>query len=140
MPDQPLAFFLSFTTYGAWLHGRDPGSVDREHNQFETPFLPADPLEETRLRQAMTQLPYHLDAPRRAIVLAAIQEVCRHRGWQLLACHVRTTHVHAVVAGDTAPEKMMNDFKAYASRRLSEAGFDDTQTLDAARQHQVHLG
>jgi hypothetical protein len=25
----PLAYFITFTTYGAWLHGRAPGSVDR---------------------------------------------------------------------------------------------------------------
>lgn len=28
------------------------------------------------------------------------------------------THVHAVIAGDTAPERMLTDFKAYATRAL----------------------
>jgi REP element-mobilizing transposase RayT len=125
MPERPLALFITFTTYGAWLHGKAPGSVDCAHNEFDAPFLPANPVEEAERRQAMTQPPYHLDQPRRAIVLAAIQEVCRHRGWQLLACHVRTTHVHAIVAGAATPEKMMTDFKAYASRRLTEAGFEN---------------
>jgi REP element-mobilizing transposase RayT len=125
MPDQPLAFFISFTTYGAWLHGKDHGSVDVEHNQHETPFLSADPLQEAENRSAMAQPAFFLDAPRRAVVLAAIREVCNHRRWHLLACHVRTTHVHLIVHADAAPEKVMNDCKAYASRRLTEAGLDD---------------
>ena len=40
---RPLAFFITFTTYGAWLHGDDAGSVDRDHNEPDTPLLPADP-------------------------------------------------------------------------------------------------
>ena len=34
--NETLAYFITFTTYGTWLHGRDPGSVientmNREH-------------------------------------------------------------------------------------------------------------
>src|SRR6266478_1713782 len=43
---EPVAYFITFTTYGTWLHGRAPGSVDREHNQPGTAFLPADVAEE----------------------------------------------------------------------------------------------
>ena len=42
----------------------------------------------------MDQAPYHLDQTRRDAVLEAIQGVCAHRGWLLLAVHVRTSHVH----------------------------------------------
>jgi REP element-mobilizing transposase RayT len=40
--------------------------------------------------------------------------------WKPLACHVRTNHVHIVVAAEAPPEKVMSDFKAYASGRLRE--------------------
>jgi len=33
-----------------------------------------------------------------------------------LAAHVRTNHVHLVVAGEARPERVMNDLKSYASR------------------------
>jgi hypothetical protein len=39
--------------------------------------------------EAMKQTPYLLDEPARVVVLQAIQEVCAHRGWNLLAAHVR---------------------------------------------------
>ena len=52
----------------------------------------------------MDQPPYDLDRIRRDAVLEAIQDVCAHNGWSLLAAHVRSNHVHTVVAGggDTA--------------------------------------
>ena len=45
-----------------------------------------------------------------------------NRGWSLLAAHVRTNHMHAMVEADVRPEKVMNDFKSYASRGLNRLG------------------
>ena len=55
------------------------------------------------------------------------KEVCRYRRWTLLAAHVRTEHVHVVVQAEATPERVLNDFKVYASRRLSEAGFENSE-------------
>jgi REP element-mobilizing transposase RayT len=118
---EPLAYFITFTTYGTWLPGRAPGSVDREHNVPGTPFLPADAEMEAKHRAALRQEPYFLDEPRRKVVLHTISEVATHRGWKLWAVHVRTNHVHIVVTAASKPEKVMIDFKAWASRCLREA-------------------
>lgn len=72
----------------------------------------------------MKQAAYSLDRDGRAVVLAALREVCSHRGWNLLAAHIRTNHVHAVVESEVRPEKVMNDFKSYASRGLRRLGRD----------------
>jgi len=120
MPAAPLAYFITFTTYGTWLHGRDTGSVDKAHNEVGTPFLPPDGDLEQDSRGEMSQPPYLLDGPRREIVLKTLLEVANHRRWSLWAVHVRGNHVHAVVSADAGPEKVMSDFKAYASRRLKE--------------------
>jgi REP element-mobilizing transposase RayT len=122
-----LAYFITFSCYGTWLRGAEPGSVDREHNAAGKPFLPVNDFRENANRERLQQPPYELDGPRRRVVLRTIEEVCRHRGWALLAAHVRTTHVHIVVSADASPEKVMNDFKAYASRRLTEAGLDNRE-------------
>jgi REP element-mobilizing transposase RayT len=55
----------------------------------------------------------------RYTVLAAIRQHADFRGWKLLAAHVRSNHVHIVVAGEAKPERMMTEFKAYASRALN---------------------
>jgi REP element-mobilizing transposase RayT len=63
--------------------------------------------------------PYLLDREGRAAVLSALRGHCLYRGWSLLAAHVRTNHVHAIVEADVRPEKVMNEFKSYASRELN---------------------
>lgn len=124
MNEQPLAFLISWTCYGQWLHGDRRGSVDPEHHEFSEPWLPADIDRWKQEVAAMDQPAYALDEPRRRIVLQAIVNVCQHRGWILHALHVRALHAHAVVSGATTPERMLNDFKSYASRALNTAGFD----------------
>ncbi len=86
-----------------------------------------------RDRRAMTQAAYSLDERRRGIVLSAIVEVCKYRCWRLKAAHIRKDHVHLVVSSDAAPEKIMGDFKAYASRALTLAGFDHAKRKRWAR-------
>ena len=73
----------------------------------------------------MRQRPYLLDGMRRELVLGSIHEVCSHRGWNLLAAHIRMNHVHTVVEAETRPEKIMITFKAYASRVLNMSGVDE---------------
>jgi len=74
----------------------------------------------------MLQAPYLLDQRRAELVLIAIQEVCTFRSWQLLAVHVRTTHVHCVCEVQF-PNRAIADFKAYASRALNRTEGDRTR-------------
>jgi REP element-mobilizing transposase RayT len=63
-----------------------------------------------------------LDREERVAVLNAFEEVCRYRSWTLLAAHVRPNHVHVVVTAGAPPGRIMGDLKAWATRRLVEAG------------------
>lgn len=67
----------------------------------------------------MKQPPFKLDRNSGTLVLEALRAVCAHRSWDLLAAHVRTTHVHAIAEANVPPEKVMSDFKVYASRALN---------------------
>jgi REP element-mobilizing transposase RayT len=125
MERRPLAYFITFHTYGTWLHGQTPGSVDRAHNQYGTPFLPADSMQVDESRERMTQEPYLLDEKWRRIVRDAIVEECRFRGWKLLALHVRSNHVHMIVAAEREPETVMRMCKSQASKRLNQAGCEN---------------
>jgi REP element-mobilizing transposase RayT len=58
------------------------------------------------------------------VVLDSIRQSCQFRGWWLSAAHVRSTHVHAVVATEEKPERVMGEFKAYASRALVRVGLE----------------
>ena len=69
----------------------------------------------------LNETPWFLDAQARYVNLEELQSVCRHRQWLAHALHVRSTHVHAVIGGNTAAERMLSDLKAYASRALRRA-------------------
>lgn len=125
MPNHPLAYFITFHTYGTWLHGDAPGSVDLEHNQPGTPWLAPDTARQAVVRQRMTQEPYCLDEPRRTVVRDAIVAECAFRGWIVHALHVRSNHVHLVVTADRDPEGVMRSCKSHASKCLNRAGFED---------------
>ena len=119
-----LTYLITVTCYGTRLHGDETGSVDREHNLPGNRYLDPNPLRQGFEKRRMDQAAYALDTQRREIVLGAVQEVCCHRNWHLLAAHVRTNHVHAVVEAVEKPEKILNTFKSYGSRALNQAGLD----------------
>ena len=121
----PVTYLITFGCYGCHLHGSESGSVDREHDAPGTPLLEVDSARVLAERERMDQAPYSLDQMCRDAVLEAIQEVCAHRGWGLLAAHVRTTHVHTVVEAEVPPQRVMSDCKAYASRRMNRMGLDE---------------
>jgi REP element-mobilizing transposase RayT len=120
----PLAYFLTWTCYGTWLHGDERASVDREHNIYGTDYLPPDGRRNRACVELMDQPPYELDEPRREAVLAAIRQHCDFRKWALHAVHVRSNHVHVVVSAPKEPERVLNDLKSYISRWLNQRGFD----------------
>ena len=95
-------------------------------------MLPPDPLRENAQRAKMRQPEYRLDEARRTVVLRTIREVATHRKWKLWAVHVRSNHVHIIVTAPVTPEKVMMDFKAWASRRLREA-FEEEADRDRKR-------
>jgi len=114
--DEPLAYFLAWTTYGTWLPGDNRGWVAKP-GQFREP----DGELRTDARRYMTEPALTLDAERRRIVENTIADHCRIRGWHLHAVSARTQHVHVVVsAPGRQPEQVMDQLKAWCSRRHKE--------------------
>ncbi len=120
---EPVGFFITWTCYGSWLHGDERGSVDDEHNVFGTPLLPVQPRRAIALQRRLTHRPVLLTPAGRSIVTGTITDHCHKRGWELLAVHARSNHVHVVVrCADVLPEKMMGEWKAWSTRRLRASG------------------
>jgi Transposase IS200 like len=117
----PLAYFITFRTYGTWLHGDDRGSIDRYHNCYRGERVTSNSVMQKQHKAKLKSEPVLLNAKQRPIVEAAIREVCDHRRWRLLAINVRTNHAHIVVSAATRPEIVLKDFKAYSTRGLKTA-------------------
>lgn len=119
----PLAYFLTWTCRGQRLHGDERGSVDRFHNTPGTPCLPHDPAREDLSRQSMIGDPFLISPAMAPLVADALSTLCQERRWRLLACNVRSTHVHIVVncGGRSSPERAMSQLKARATLALRDA-------------------
>jgi REP element-mobilizing transposase RayT len=118
----PLAYLITFRTYGTWLHGDTRGSIDRHQNAYATPTIPPEPRWHSYNRSRLAQPPVILEARSRQCVDESIRTTCAIRAWKLQALNVRTNHVHAVVSASCVPESVIRDLKAYATRSLRESG------------------
>jgi REP element-mobilizing transposase RayT len=119
--DIPLAYLITFRSYGTWLHGDKRGSVDRFHNQYKSPYLPPDGERHKHTLSQLSSEVVTLTVKQRELVEQAIRETCEFRKWVLLAINVRTNHVHLVVSiGIPKPGRALNDFKAYATRKMRQ--------------------
>ena len=120
---RPLAYFLTWTCYGTWLHGDARGSVDLDHNAPGTPYLPPYQQRMRTTAQALHHAPVNLNQQARGLVTRTILGHCTIRGWTAHALNVRTNHVHIIVTCPSCrPEVAMNQFKSWCTRHLREAG------------------
>jgi REP element-mobilizing transposase RayT len=119
--DTPLAYFISFRTYGTWLHGDKRGSIDRFHNRYRSSYIPPNEKWRDYNAQGLRAEPLILKARHRKSIEGAIRETCNIRKWFLQAINVRTNHIHTVVsASQKKPEHVLGAFKANATRQLRQ--------------------
>jgi REP element-mobilizing transposase RayT len=111
----PIAYFITWTTYGTWLHGDQRGSFDAEGN-----YIPPDSNLKAAAESAMTEGAVVLTDEQRRILDARLVELCRLGNWQLHARNVRTCHVHAVVSAALDGKVLRARLKAGCAMSLSE--------------------
>jgi len=121
--DAPIAYLITFRTYGTWLHGDARGAIDKKHNNFGGPRADSNIILEQQNAMALKSEPFVMNASSRQAVEAAIREVCEFRAWKLYAAHVGVNHVHAVTSAHASSDKVLLDLKAYSTRRLRNEGF-----------------
>ena len=72
---QPLAYLITFRSYGTWLHGDERGSIDRRnYNRYGTPAMPANMKLLADERAELGSSPSRLNRAQRRVVELAIQE------------------------------------------------------------------
>jgi len=85
-------------------------------------MIKPDPEKVGRKMGLMKGEVFLLGARERVIVENAIWEVCTKRSYAMFAINVRTNHVHVTTDNSGKPERMMDSFKAYATKALRNAG------------------
>lgn len=120
----PLAYLLTFRTFGTWLHGDERTSVKRDGwNRYGHPRYKANETLEGWMRNEMSHDAIILNDSMRQVVDKAIRELCEQRGYGMRALTVRTNHAHAVVSAAAKPERIADAMKAVSTKALRVGGF-----------------
>lgn len=114
MPD-PLAYFLTWPTYGTWLPGDERGWIEFHHG-----WQMADPARELEDCARMTEGAAILSANERVVVERQVAETCAFRCWKLFAVNCRTNHIHVVVSARPNPRIVRSQLKAWCTRALND--------------------
>jgi hypothetical protein len=118
--DWPLAFHITFGTYGTRLH-RDPrGTVDRKHNVYGEPIVGADADWEREETASLKFPPVKLDDAQRLFVEHTIPSICERGGWKLQICAAREDHVHNVFTTCSEGQTVRRLLKRWLSEAMSE--------------------
>ena len=116
MYDDPLGYFLTWTTYGTWLPGDERGWM-KWHHGYQLP----DKRFRVAAKKAMVEPALTLDSRQRQVVEDTIAKHCDIRGWLLHVVNCRTNHVHVVVTAPGYDPKVVRDqFKAWCTRKLKD--------------------
>ena len=112
-----LAYHLIWSTYGTWLPGDVRGWVKKKTPGIQEP----DRQREQQACEQMAEEAVLLTLGQRALVEETIRAHCQIRQWSLHAVNVRSNHVHVVLTADRDAKEVMNQLKAWCSRKLSDA-------------------
>jgi REP element-mobilizing transposase RayT len=121
----PLAYLLTFRTYGTWLHGDERTSVREGWYRYGHPRYRTNATLERWMAEEMDQPAIVLSLEMRSVVENAIRELCERREILLRAVNVRTNHAHSVVSAAQKPERIADALKAHATKRSRESGLID---------------
>jgi REP element-mobilizing transposase RayT len=125
----PLAYLLTFRTYGTWLHGDERHSVDRHgKNIYGTPDISPNQKLNEQMQGELKQSAVILDDLQRSVVEKAIRDLCEQRKYHLQAINIRSNHVHTGVSVQAKPERIVDALKAFSTKKLREENLFSSET------------
>ena len=66
--DEPVAYLITFRTYGTWLAGDERGSIDKYHNKFGGPRAVTSRIRKKNHSERLKSPPFLLNAAARKLV------------------------------------------------------------------------
>src|ERR1700680_2438746 len=94
----PMAYHITFGTYGKRLHGDSRGTVDRKMNHPGEPIVGSNPewWEQERGRLKFSSV--ELTAEQMTHAESIVPSICVRGGWKLQTCAAAPDHIHVVVS------------------------------------------
>ena len=120
MEPRPLAYHITFGTYGTRLHGDPRGTVDRSMNHPGDPIIGADPAWWEMERKKLKYDPVILTHEQMRHAEFVMPEICLRGGWQFRTGAGGPDHVHALLTADADGDAVRKWLKRWLGEKLSE--------------------
>src|SRR5215213_5254064 len=117
---RPLAYHITWGTYGTRLHGDARGTVDREHNEFGTPVLGPDSERQREERGRLKFPPITLERDERLSIEATLPSICERGQWTYVEGAAGPDHVHVILSSPFNPETIRILLKRWIGQALSK--------------------
>ena len=112
---EPIAYFITWSTYGTWLTGDERGWCRSGKGDVQPPNELFTEMAATEMKETA----FTLSRDERLKAGKTIMRHCKIRSWILHAINARSNHVHIVVTAPGYGAKTVRDqFKAWCSRDL----------------------
>jgi hypothetical protein len=131
--DFPLAYHLTFGTYGTRLHGDERGTVDRAMNQPGDPVIGRDEDWERMERNRLVCEPVLLTPEQRGFIERELPSICARGGWEPHAVAAAPNHVHVSLSARVEGKAI----RKWLKRWLGEAIDGDFRTVDFQLRNQA---
>jgi len=115
----PLAYHITFGTYGTRLHGDVRGTVDRRLNQPGDPIIGAEPDWEFMELNKLRFPPRVFDFQQRQLVEQLVPDVCVRGGWQLQARAAGKDDVHTLLSAQADGDVIRKLLKRWLGQALA---------------------
>jgi REP element-mobilizing transposase RayT len=120
MPHFPLAYHITFGTYGTRLHGGDRVTVDRSMNSYGDPLIGIDSEWERIERNLLRFPPRELTIEQRLFIEDVVPSICKRGGWKFVEAAAAPDHVHNVLEAEVDGKDVRKWLKRWLSEALSE--------------------
>jgi REP element-mobilizing transposase RayT len=115
----PLAYHLTWGTYGTRLHGDPRGTVDREMNRFGDPIIDRDTEWESQ-ETALLRFPRRiLTIEQRVFIESQFEGICARGSWKPIGIAAATDHVHAILTASAEGKAIRKWLKRWISEAMN---------------------
>ncbi|MCC6580982.1 MAG: hypothetical protein IT440_11125 [Phycisphaeraceae bacterium] len=119
MSDRPLAYHITFGTYGARLHGDPRGTVIRELNRITDPIIGNDPRWRQKEIERLKFPSVELTLDMRKKIESLGPAVCSRGGWTFHNIAAGRDHVHLLLSADAEGNAVRRWAKTWLGQELS---------------------
>lgn len=120
MNEHPIAYHITFGTYGTRLHGDPKGTVDRSMNIYGDPIIGSDPKRWIRETGLLKFSPVVLNLSQRRYVDSIIPSICQKGGWVYHIAAAGGDHIHVLLTADADGTAVRKWFKRWLGEKLME--------------------